>query len=490
MQIIKSVVCKIIIFLALIIFFAIGRNAIAQEVNNNQPNERVASITNADSRRLPRLTEPSERERILLERIELLEKRLAKLEERFEAKRVNEEVGTTTAVLPPSQKELDGVKTVSNGIETEDRRVLDFFRNTTINLTLDGYYGYNFNRPVGRVNLLRAYDVISNSFSLNQAGLVIEHAPNVEAGRRFGARLDLMYGQAPESSQGNPNNELRPQAFRNIFQAYGTYVLPIGRGLTVDFGKFSSSLGLEGTYTKDQINYTRSLLFNVLPFYHFGFRATYHLNDRFTMTHWLVNGINQSEDFNGFKSQALILNIKPVKSISLNLNYYTGLESRDSNPILNPGFPTLPTDAIRPVPRGRTHILDSYFTWTVNDKLTIAGEGDYVITRTFPNSAPVHITGGAAYLRYQFTPKFALATRGEYVSDRNGLFSGVSQSLKEITLTAEYKAAYGFLVRAEYRRDFSNQPFFLTSQPGLLKKEQNTATIGLVWWFGRKSGSW
>lgn len=55
---------------------------------------------------------------------------------------------------------------------------------------------------------------------------------------------------------------------------------------------------------------------------------------------------------------------------------------------------------------------------------------------------------------------------------------------------AEYKLADGFLMRGEYRRDWSNQPFFLTEQPGVLKKEQNTATLGLIWWFGRKQGTW
>jgi len=33
-------------------------------------------------------------------------------------------------------------------------------------------------------------------------------------------------------------------------------------------------------------------------------------------------------------------------------------------------------------------------------------------------------------------------------------------------------------------------PFFLTELPGILKKEQNTATLGLVWWIGRKQGAW
>lgn len=46
----------------------------------------------------------------------------------------------------------------------------------TINALLDTYYEYNFNSPVGRVNYLRAYDVSSNSFSLNQADLLVESA--------------------------------------------------------------------------------------------------------------------------------------------------------------------------------------------------------------------------------------------------------------------------------------------------------------------------
>ena len=64
---------------------------------------------------------------------------------------------------------------------------------------------------MGRVNLLRAYDVLSNEFSLNQADVVVEHAPDVTAGRRWGWRLDLQFGQATDTLQGNPANEPRPQ---------------------------------------------------------------------------------------------------------------------------------------------------------------------------------------------------------------------------------------------------------------------------------------
>jgi hypothetical protein len=382
------------------------------------------------------------------------------------------------------------------GVSEADREVLDFFKGTTVNFAVDGYYGYNFNRPVGRVNLLRAYDVQSNSFSLKQASVVIERAPDVEAGRRFGGRLDLQYGPATETVQGNAANEPRPQAYRNVWQAYGTYVAPVGSGLTVDFGKFAGSLGYETNYTKDNFNYSRAYFFNFLPFYHFGFRTTYNVGEKLTATHWLVNGAQQSEDFNGFKSQAVLLTFRPSSRLTLQTNYYAGREQRDVNPALNPTFAPLPTqpglstDVIRPAPDGRFHVIDAYATVKAMDKLTLAFEGDYVINRVFKESAPTRVWGGVGYARYQFTPQFAMAGRFEYLADRGGLFSGATQDLKEHTLTAEYKFADGFLGRAEYRRDYSNRPFFLTREPNVLKKEQGTATLGLVWWFGRKQGTW
>ncbi len=103
--------------------------------------------------------------------------------------------------LRPKQQQVSAV------LSADDRSILNYLKGTTINVSLDGYYAYNFNDPVGRVNLLRAYDVSSNAFRLNQAAVIFERAPDVDAGRRFGARLDLQFGQATATLQGNPVNE-------------------------------------------------------------------------------------------------------------------------------------------------------------------------------------------------------------------------------------------------------------------------------------------
>jgi hypothetical protein len=469
--------------------------------SGNAQQAQVTALPSETSAGEPPLTA---REKELLDRIDKLEHRLALLETRGDPASIVSPLPAThrpavladapqpqavAATVPPAQ-------TAAPASTGAGPTLPAFLSGTTFNLNLDTYYGYNFNRPIGRINLLRAYDVSSNSFSLNQAGVVIERLPDPKAGRPFGVRLDLQYGQATEAAQGSPANELRPQVYRPVWQAYGTYVAPLGHGLTVDFGKFASSLGFETNYTKDDLNYSRSYYFSFLPFYHFGLRAKYPLNDHVTVMYHLMNGVQQSEDFNEFKSQHFAVILTPTKTVTWQINYYFGREQRDVVPELNLTFPTLPTqpglstNVIRPAPRGRLHILDTYATWTATRKVTLGAEVDDVINRIQEYSAPAHVNGGAGYARYQFTPEFGLAARAEYLSDRGGLFSGQTQALKETTLTSDYKVAEGLLVRAEWRRDFSNQAFFLTSTSGILKREQNTATMGIIWWFGGKEGAW
>ncbi len=426
--------------------------------------------------------------------VERLQARVDELEKRSQPQSA-QQIGQQTA--RPPQPVAQPNQSVSAQPSAPSPSMADFLHGTTLNILFDGYYGYNFNDPIGRVNLLRAYDVSSNAFSLNQAALVLENTPDLDHGKRFGLRLDFQYGQATQTLQGNPANEPRPDIYRNIFQAYGTYVFPVGKGLTVDFGKFASSLGLEGTYTKDQMNYSRSFWFNFLPFYHMGVRANYKVNDRLALNYWIVNGTQQTEPFNGFKDQFVGLAIQPTKKINWNVNYYLGQEHPDVMYFPNGGAPAgLPTQQgvpFEPIPNspgGKLHIFDSYLTWQTTPKLSLAFEGDYVVERLLPNSAPSHTDGGAGYLQYQFTPKLSIAGRAEYLSDHGGLFTGVTQAVKETTFTTKYQVANGLLMFGEWRRDFSNQPYFYTNILGILKREQNTATLGLVWWFGGKQGNW
>src|SRR5262249_53859609 len=167
----------------------------------------------------------TERERALLERIESLEKRVAALEGRSAAapQAPRSSVLGAPATGAAAATAATAATPAASNVQSPDatQRGILGLPGTTLNFYFDGYYGWNFNRPVGRVNLLRANDVLSNNFSLNQLGLILERPPDVAAGRRYGGRVDLMFGQNTETMQGGTQNEPRPQVYRNIFQAYG-----------------------------------------------------------------------------------------------------------------------------------------------------------------------------------------------------------------------------------------------------------------------------
>jgi hypothetical protein len=71
-----------------------------------------------------------------------------------------------------------------------------------------------------------------------------------------------------------------------------------------------------------------------------------------------------------------------------------------------------------------------------------------------------HLSGIAFAAHGSVSPNGSLTGRYEYFHDNEGYSTGTAQKLQEFTGTYEYKWAAGLLSRVEYRRDWSDQPFF------------------------------
>jgi hypothetical protein len=351
------------------------------------------------------------------------------------------------------------------------------WRTVKFGAAFEGYYEYNWNRPPDRSLALHAYDTRANTFGIQQAALVVDAAPNLDVGRRYGLRVDLQFGQATETVQGGAANEPRPDVYRHVWQAYGTYLFPLGKnGLQADFGKFASILGYETNYAKDNQAFTRAYLFNFLPFYHSGLRLTLPLNDKVSVLYMLTNGVQQTEEFNDFKSNHFAAVVKPTSLVSWTINYYFGQEQSDAN---QPGGPD-----------GFFRVFDTYVTVTPTPSVALGLDVNYVTSEVQKAAPSLSLQGAAVYARYQISGPVGVGVRYERLDDE-GLFGGIAQVLHEATLTAEYKLADGFLVRGEFRRDWSNEAFF----PGRLgaddlRGHQSTALIGAVWAIGNKTGTW
>jgi hypothetical protein len=333
-----------------------------------------------------------------------------------------------------------------------------FFHSTEISGFVDAYFGYNFNRPAADAQL-RNFDTKHNQFAFNLAELALEK--KVTPDDRLGFRMDLNVGPATEMVHAaEPGGG---EVFKHIQQGYISYLAPAGKGLQLDIGKFVTQHGAEVIETRDNWNYSRSLLFALaIPYYHFGLRATYPVSDKASLSGFVVNGWNNVVDNNRRKTFGVQAVIKPTPSLTISQNYMFGPEQAGNN------------DDWR-------HLWDGTVTYAVNDSVSLLANYDYGFDRL--NGARVHWQGIAAYARIQpSSKKFAFSPRFEWYSDHDGFTTGVRQSVKEFTLTGEHTVRGGLLARLEYRRDFSDREFFLRST-GHAIKSQSTVSVGFVYAF-------
>ena len=363
--------------------------------------------------------------------------------------------------------------------------VLKFFEGTELSGFVDVYYAYNFNKPtvacatsggVSAFNCLHNFDFAHNSFSLNLAELALEKKPTADS--RGGYRVDFDYGPATDWIHGS---DPVGNAVKNVEQAYLSYLAPAKMGgLQFDFGKFVTPAGNEVIETKDNWNYSRSLLFALaIPYYHMGLRAAWSPNDKWSLTGYLFNGWNNVTDNNTGKSLGISLTAKPNMNFTFIENYITGPEQPTTN-------------------TGWRNLSDTVVSYTVNKATSVALNYDW------GHDAALDQTwqGVAAYLKYQANDWFAVVPRYEFVNDGctvtiqpvagepaptcAGFMTGTNQHVQEFTLTAEFKHKDGVVMRIEYRGDFAQNDFF-PKDVGVFKKTQNELLVGWVYAFSTKT---
>lgn len=320
-------------------------------------------------------------------------------------------------------------------------------------LDLDAYLSRNLNRPASDANQLRVFDVSSDHLRLNYGQLMLEHAASP-----LGFHLELGSGQAARLFEGKAADD---GLAANLMQAYGSFRAPVGRGLTLDFGKFMTSLNAEVLRTRDNYNYSRSLLFSyAIPCYHFGLRASYPLSPTLTVGAQVVNGWNRVRGKDPGKTLVGTATWKPHSRVSLTHSVISGVERPQGQP-------------------SRRTVWDSVAVVTATSRLSLQFSHDYGVDRP-DGIRRVSWTGLAAAVRYALSPRWAIAPRLEWFNDANGFTTGLPQRVKEGTMTAEFKIRDGLLARWEYRHDRSDRAFFDRGCNTAAARHQNTLLIGLL----------
>ncbi len=358
-----------------------------------------------------------------------------------------------------------------------------WWRDISTNGFLSLSYTSNNNDPSPRINQFRVFDFNNDDPQLDVAQLVIQRA--IKEPKQFGFRVDLMAGS------GVPEVTAAYGLFRDmqtgiahhvdIPQLFVSYIVPIGKGLRFDAGKFATHMGYEviGGYDGYNDNFSRGFIFGYgIPFTHTGLKATYAFNSKITAMASICNGWDDFQRLNHAYTAAAQLAITPAKSVNVTFNFIHGPERRQDT-------------------QDQRAVYELVTTWRPVAKLTLGGDGLYGHEENGVAAGHDALWRGlAGYAKYSLTPALSLAFRGEVFNDGGGTRTGTDQTLRGFTLTPEYdmnarfsrlnsrfrKANGKLIVRGEVRLDLSDRNVFLVgSNP--IGKRQFTSAVNLIYLF-------
>lgn len=228
---------------------------------------------------------------------------------------------------------------------------------------------------------------------------------------------------------------------RHVHRANASYLAPLGNGLTITAGLFNSLMGYESLYARDNTNYTRSWIADNTPYMMFGVNAAYPVNDRLTVTAFVINRYYHlaytvaQPSYGGKWSYALTPRLTAMQTL------YWGPDQTDASLEFWRLY--------------GNHILE----WK-GDEVTVAASYD-VGTENIadqPGSPRAFVMGGNVMVKWHVAGPWSVALRPEFYWDRNGRWTGAEQFVKAITSTIEYKLPYRWtntMLRVEHRYDES-----------------------------------
>lgn len=334
------------------------------------------------------------------------------------------------------------------------------FHKIDFSAMLDAYGSWNDNHPASGFNDLYNFNDKTDQLDLNMLKLTVSHDPDP-----IGFRIDIGTGRAFEIMHTPKPN---PEFFDYVEQAYVSLKPKGWKGFETDFGDFVTSAGAEVIESKDDWNYSRSLLFAfAIPYYHFGVRTSMPIGSSVTVGVQEVDGWNQVVDQHGNNMKTTgVTNAITRKKFTWSNNYYVGPQWTGAN-------------------NRNRNLYDTTLLLTPSDKFNAYFNYDYGQQAEF-QAGHQHWSGFAGAAHWQISKRFAFSPRVEYYNDATGFTTGVRQKLHEVTATGEYRVIDNILTRLEYRHDASNMPYFDHGDQTGTSKTQNTLTVGLIAYYPAK----
>jgi hypothetical protein len=308
---------------------------------------------------------------------------------------------------------------------------------------VDAGYLHDFNYPANHLFRSRGTTFHVNEADLNMTAAYLRKQASESS--RWGTEITLQAGKDSEVfgfSATAPNLD-GAKWLRHLGPTDISYLAPTGNGLTIQGGIFSSFIGYDSLYAKDNFNYTRPWGADFTPYLMMGLNAQYPLTTRLTGTLLVISGYWHLAHANNVPSSGGQVAYKPSEHLSLKQTVLYGPHQSETSL----QFWRFLSDSIVEWKRDPARVAFEY--QVSEEKVAVAGN-----PRALWMSAqmPMH---------WIFDKHWSATVRPEVAWDRNGRWTGFSQTVKAVTSTIEYRIPYqqaNAIVRLEHRWDDSRGP--------------------------------
>jgi hypothetical protein len=305
---------------------------------------------------------------------------------------------------------------------------------------LDAAYLLDFNHPGNDLFRSRGTTYKVDEPLINMTAGYVQK--DTSESSRWGMQLSVHAGQdtrifgfsatAPKLPGSKWLRHLGPTTF--------SYRAPVGKGLMIQGGIFSSLIGYDSLYAKDNFSYTRPWGADFTPYLMLGMNASYPFSDKLTLTGMVINGYWHLADANSVPSWGGQIAYKVNSNTTLKETVLIG--PHQSNTRLQ--FWRYLSDTIAERKTGR---ITTAFEYQVGTE-EVASSGN---PRALWMAAQLP-------LHWLLSKNWSVTERPEIYWDRNARLTGFVQTVKANTATLEYRKSYRQftgIVRMEYRIDDS-----------------------------------
>jgi hypothetical protein len=220
-----------------------------------------------------------------------------------------------------------------------------------------------------------------------------------------------------------------------------SYRAPLGRGLTMQGGIFSSLIGYDSLYAKDNVTYTRPWGADYTPYLMLGVNAAYPVTDRLTATAIVVNGYWHLAHANDVPSLGGQLAYAPAAGLTVKQTVLYGPHQANTSI----GLWRVLSDTI--VERKLERVTAAGELQVGGEQVDGADRAWWIAVQT-----PVHWTVAGPW---------SVTIRPEWCRDSAGRWTGFDQTVAALTTTLEYRwtrRQTSARLRGEYRYDRSTGP--------------------------------